>query len=471
MKSPGLLFPALAVLLFLAGCAAQPTLDLGQPGKSLTYVQGLPSFDFEANPENADGSVLISISLPSTSLTFLKTAIGFEAHLDIDVRAFAPRVDTLIRDYAWQDTIAVNTYGETQRENSWVLTRSLTFIPGSVVLRVEVLDEATGKRETRSQMLRIPSPNDVHPFIGRIALQAHGDQGWAMIIPMHVPSGLPGFRANARVFGLRDGDAGVAHISLLRFKLATMVATAPYLSFDYLPTPGEPKTYWLNSPDTIRSGRDSLRARPGGTPNVLFDLTRIPTGLYRLVIEVSLRESARGKDTTLMASRVFSIKPPTFPRPSTLSELVASMVYILTPKEVHLFEEARTPREKQHLFDSLWLSFGSTKEQAADLLKKYYTRVEDANRLYTELKEGWKTDQGMLYIIFGPPADILNSLDRQTWTYDVPGTSQQVQFIFRKIVVGEGDLSVRAYVLYRDASYEWVWERMVQRWRDGTGGW
>ena len=77
----------------------------------------------------------------------------------------------------------------------------------------------------------------------------------------------------------------------------------------------------------------------------------------------------------------------------------------------------------------------------------------------------------MLYVILGPPQDIMNSLDRQIWTYDLPGTSQQAQFIFRRVIVGEGDVSIQTYVLYRDASYEWAWEQMVNQWRQGGNGW
>ncbi len=472
MKSPGPVFLALFALSVFAGCGGQPTLDLGQPGKSLSYVPGSPSFDLEAVPEDSHGGVRVSISIPSTSLMFLKGPVGFEAHLEIDVRAFLPRADTLLNDYAWSDTIFASTYEETTREQSWLISRTLTFRPGIVVIAVELLDDATGKKEVRSERLRIPSEGELRPFLGRIILQSWTDEGgWATIVPMHLPATLPGLRASARIFGLRGADADSATALLLRFKFADVIPQPPYYASDFLPTPGEPKSIWFDTPDTVRREHRIPLDGADKKPLVTMDLQDLRTGLYRVVMHVPVQLGSGEADTVLSESRVFSIKSPTFPRPSTLQELIDAMTYILNPRERERLRNAKTAAEAHEVFDSLWMTFRPTKERAAALIKRYYTRVEEANRLYTDLKEGWKTDRGMLYVVIGPPQDIMNSLDRQIWTYDVPGTSQQAQFIFRRIIVGEGQLSIQTYALYRDASYEWVWDQVVSRWRRGGSGW
>ena len=320
MKSPDFaIFASLAVLL-LAGCAGEPTRDLGLPGKSLSYVPGSPSFDLEAIPDDTDGGVQISLSIPSSSLTFLRTSRGYESQLDISVRAFVPRTDTLIQDFAWPDTIAVGTYEETNREESWLLTRSFKFRSGDVHLNVEILDRATGKREARSQRLRIPSANEIRPFLGTIVLQARTVAGiWATIVPLHVPSTLPQLRATAKVFGLRDGQEESAVIALLRFKLADAIPQPPSYYSDFLPSPGEPRTFWLDSPDTVRTDRQLVRGLRDGKPLVAFDLRGLRPGLYRVVMGVSLPAAANETDTIVRQARVFSIKSPTFPRPTSLS--------------------------------------------------------------------------------------------------------------------------------------------------------
>ncbi len=468
MKSPDLARLASLALLVLAGCASTPTLDLGQPGKSLAYVPGRPSFDLEAAPNDAEGGVQISISIPSSSLMFVKVPSGFEAHLQIDVRAVVPRTDTLVGDYAWSDTLFAPTYEESTRDQSWLITRSVRFRSGDVIIIAEILDEATGKREVRSQHLRIPSPNELRPFLGRIILQSLTPAGgWVTIVPMHLPSNLPRLRAMARIFGLRAGVVDTARLTLLRFKYADAIPDPPSYYSQYLQSAGEPRNFWLDSPDTIRSEEQLTNIGDSSVPALSLELAGLPTGLYEIAIDAPVPLGSGRGDTLLTENRVFSVNSPSFPRPSTLRELIDAMTYIMTPKEKNLFAKTKPADAAHHIFDSLWLAFGSTKEQAADLIKRYYTRVEDANKMYTDIKEGWKTDRGMVYVVFGPPQDILNSLDRQIWSYDIPGTSQQVQFVFRRQIVGWGDLSVQTYILYRDASYDYVWERLVARWREG----
>ena len=472
MKSPAPGIVATLALLLLAGCAAEPTLDLGQPGKSLSYVPGSPSFDLEVAPSDTEGTVQVSISIPTTSLTFLKVGSGFAARLEIDVRAIVFHTDTLINDYAWSDTIAAATYEETVGHQNYLIARTLKFKPGRVIVLAEILDDATGKKDTRSEVLHVPAAEEIRPFLGRIILQTRTDGGeWSTVVPLHVPLSTPRLRASATIFGLRGSIRDSVRTFLLRFKLADVIPQAPYLYSDFLPTPGEPKSIWLDAPDTVRRVGCYPREGPDGKPLVTMPLQDLPSGLYRIVMQARLPVGNGEGDTVLTESRVLSIKSPTFPRPSTLQELIQSMSYILTIKERERLRNARSLNDAHDVFDSLWMSFRPTKERAAALIKRYYTRVEEANKMYTDLKEGWKTDRGMLYIVMGPPQDVMNSLDRQIWTVDVPGSSQQAQFVFRRIVVGQGDLSIQTYALYRDASYEWVWEQFLNQWRHGGSGW
>ena len=44
-----------------------------------------------------------------------------------------------------------------------------------------------------------------------------------------------------------------------------------------------------------------------------------------------------------------------------------------------------------------------------ELLYEFYNRVDEVNRDYTtRFKEGWETDQGKVYILYGPPENIEN---------------------------------------------------------------
>ena len=46
-----------------------------------------------------------------------------------------------------------------------------------------------------------------------------------------------------------------------------------------------------------------------------------------------------------------------------------------------------------------------------------YGRVVYANRLFTSFKEGWKTDRGMIYIVFGTPNIVYKTDNTESWIY------------------------------------------------------
>ena len=55
-------------------------------------------------------------------------------------------------------------------------------------------------------------------------------------------------------------------------------------------------------------------------------------------------------------------------------------------------------------------------ERARSLIKTYYSRVEKANEMFTSHVEGWKTDRGMISIIFILQA-MLENQNAEVWYY------------------------------------------------------
>ena len=58
-----------------------------------------------------------------------------------------------------------------------------------------------------------------------------------------------------------------------------------------------------------------------------------------------------------------------------------------------------------------------------ELMDQYYYRVSYTNEHFTSFSPGWKTDMGMIYILFGPPDDTQRSFSTgnrntyETWYY------------------------------------------------------
>ena len=53
--------------------------------------------------------------------------------------------------------------------------------------------------------------------------------------------------------------------------------------------------------------------------------------------------------------------------------------------------------------DDFWIKCGGNIDKARELIRIYYTRVFYSNYYFTSYKEGWRSERGMIYIIYGPP--------------------------------------------------------------------
>lgn len=149
-----------------------------------------------------------------------------------------------------------------------------------------------------------------------------------------------------------------------------------------------------------------------------------------------------------------------FPKPATLPELVAPLIYITTEDEMRKLNSI----DQKKQFDMFWLEMVGDIDRAKDLIKNYYSRVAVANLFFTGFKEGWKTDKGLIYIIFGPPDEVVKSDANETWRYTQNARLPAVEFDF---IHAPGVYDTNYFVLIRNQRYESVWFRAVDLWRKG----
>lgn len=121
------------------------------------------------------------------------------------------------------------------------------------------------------------------------------------------------------------------------------------------------------------------------------------------------------KDSLDAVSATYLKTPVYFPAYKKLHELVGPLLYILNSQEE---KELLSSKNLKSAFDSFWLNTFGSKFNARNAIKKYYDSVEDANRLFTDFKPGWKTDRGMLLIVYGIPDEVYRTQNGEEWYYD-----------------------------------------------------
>jgi len=165
-------------------------------------------------------------------------------------------------------------------------------------------------------------------------------------------------------------------------------------------------------------------------------------------------------DTSIMRGRGLLVTGKYFPKPSTLDQLIEPLVYITTKKEKQRLENITEKKE----FDQFWLDLTKSPDRAKRIIKEFYDRVAHANATFSTYKPGWKTDMGMIYIIFGLPSEVIKNDNEETWVYINHPIVSNTKFKFIKT---NNVFSSSHYVLIRDKKYDDVWFRAVDLWRKG----
>lgn len=88
------------------------------------------------------------------------------------------------------------------------------------------------------------------------------------------------------------------------------------------------------------------------------------------------------------------------------AEFLSKVRYIITPEEKKVFKEI-PEKERARFKEEFWKRRDPDPETEINELKDmYFSRMEEANRLFSSGRPGWLSDRGEIYILLGPPTNI-----------------------------------------------------------------
>lgn len=158
---------------------------------------------------------------------------------------------------------------------------------------------------------------------------------------------------------------------------------------------------------------------------------------------------------------LFHGRNPSFPELTSAQDLIAPTRYIASRSEYARMSSAEHPKKA---LDEFWLNCNASPESARNLLQTYYSRVEEANHAFSGLVEGWKTDRGMVHIVFGIPQRVRKDSWNEYWIYGEEGTANALTFHFRRRSFMLDD---NCFELDRSMQFRSVWDRGISNWRNG----
>jgi len=144
-----------------------------------------------------------------------------------------------------------------------------------------------------------------------------------------------------------------------------------------------------------------------------------------------------------------------YPKFSKIDDLVKPLIFICTQEEYTALQNAKGDKAK---FDKIILDITRDKERASNFMRSYFRRVELANQFFISYKDGWKTDRGMIYLIFGLPDEVSINDGNETWYYKT--SKSRFTFVKSGSVYDPDN-----HVLIRDKRFMEPWFATIDLWR------
>jgi GWxTD domain-containing protein len=166
-------------------------------------------------------------------------------------------------------------------------------------------------------------------------------------------------------------------------------------------------------------------------------------------------------DTTQQEGLLLMNFGPSFPSEDRTAQLVQPVQYLTTSAEYQKLSVDKAPKK---MMDDFWLAATGSTDKARMLIRVFYTRMSYANQYFTDYREGWKTDRGMIYLVYGLPNSINKGSNSETWEYTRKQQANPVTFVFDKKI---SPYSEDHFVLRRNDPQSVFWRQAVDSWRKG----
>jgi GWxTD domain-containing protein len=162
----------------------------------------------------------------------------------------------------------------------------------------------------------------------------------------------------------------------------------------------------------------------------------------------------------------------TYPRLTSPETMIEPLAYLASQDELTSLRTAVKPKAA---LDEFWIKCGGNVDKARELIRIYYTRALYSNYYFTSYKEGWRSERGMIYIIYGPPDKVYKTSDGESWGYKKPVVrsrwggrfSVSDSYLFFNFKKRNNIFSDNDFYLSRNETLVTFWDKAIASWRKG----
>ncbi|GAB5535638.1 MAG: hypothetical protein Rubg2KO_18870 [Rubricoccaceae bacterium] len=435
-----------AGIVGLAGCAV---FSRGG-GESLPReIERAPVFELDATAQlDSSGQALMEVRMTvPTSLTGIRqTGSGTAARVRWTIEILTRPDGQQVYEASWVETVGVSD----STAEAPIVSRVIEVPSGETLVAVTAEDEATGVGYTERQDVLVPTPSGPAVVTG-LRVEVHNGAVWRPLVSRTVTVDWDSLRVLAQVV---NGDGGDARVVVERLDADSSVALPPFAMGRQ---PGSLPVRGVRVDKRIQDTTFVHETRVADEPvDLATPIPPLGTGAYRLRVEAG--------DAVL--DRFMIVRRAGFPAVERVGDLVAAMRYITTDGEMRALTARLDPFLQRRAFDRFWGDRIPDRRLAASTVRAYAERVEAANRRFSNQKEGWKTDRGMAYVLFGPPQRVEQAFRTERWIY-TSGPVSGLALEFEATPDLPDGWPHEVWVLRRGPAYDVAWQRARRAWRRG----
>lgn len=164
---------------------------------------------------------------------------------------------------------------------------------------------------------------------------------------------------------------------------------------------------------------------------------------------------------------------PTYPTMKSPDVMIEPLAYLASQDEL---DTLRFALKQKVALDNFWIKMGGNVDKARELIRIYYTRVLYTNFYFSSYKEGWRSERGMIYIIYGPPDKVYKTPEGENWGYRKPVIksswggrySVKEDYLFFNFKKGDNLYSDNDFYLARNETLVTYWDKAIASWRKGV---
>lgn len=456
-----------AFFLLQAGCARSFNPDV-ERGVRYEYREGYPEVRLSAvgflDRQNRPKIDIIA-DIVYGSLAFKRKGDKRIARLAIELRVIdRSRGDRIVSATRFSYDQETDNPELAQSQDVFTFEKQLEVQPGRYEIQLSVIDQHTGRASTQSFTTSIPDPDAEISDLTNIRMLGKeiGDRmgNWFLVPTYNVPGKLDSLKFIFQMIN-KSGEDLTINSRLVKFEADTTPARAMH-QVNYSPSSLRYKGIDYENTQTVQTNRRVLSQQ--GSVSIEYFFPVLSSGNYRF--EVSIRGDGENRPE-LYKARDFAIRSRNYPTLGTARELAEPLIYLMNNREYEELMAIHDPDSLKQAIDRFWLSNIRNVNDARSVLELYYERVEEANKKFTNFKEGWKTDRGMVYILFGSPWYVDEIHNELYWSFTYNTTDPDLNYLFTRNRLRSEFFPFDHFILQRSQHYYNVQYRQVQLWKSG----